>query len=142
MQNIKYGLGSRMVIKISGETGVITGVNQSAEHVRYCLQYKAADGRAVDAFFDQDMIVPLHEFVETADDGSTSDLPPHNPPPTDNDFGSEVGAAVMISASGELGIVAARAVALDQPPRSYIRYVDVHGAYGERWIDNTELSFV
>lgn len=53
----KFNLGQQVVIDESGESGVITArAEYQASQNSYFLRYKAADGRAVQAWWDEDAL--------------------------------------------------------------------------------------
>lgn len=48
-----FGLGNTVRLTCSGETGKVVGYAQYIDHCDQCLvRYKAADGRAVEAWWD------------------------------------------------------------------------------------------
>ncbi|EAW1261760.1 hypothetical protein RH437_001511 [Salmonella enterica] len=59
--DFKFSLGQNAVITVSGEQGHIKG---RAHYVHcenaYLLHYRAADGRAVDRWFDESELQSLH----------------------------------------------------------------------------------
>lgn len=53
----KFSLGQEVTIAVSGETGVITGrAEYLASQNSYYLRHKAADGRAVQAWWEEDAL--------------------------------------------------------------------------------------
>ncbi|AXY32654.1 hypothetical protein CEQ20_03990 [Yersinia pseudotuberculosis] len=56
----KYELGQSVSVSISGEQGHIKGrAEYSQLNNSYYIHYKAADGRAVDSWFDESEISPV-----------------------------------------------------------------------------------
>ncbi len=58
--SFKHGLGQTVKISVSGETGHVKG---RADYLNNCpaylIHYQAADGRAVDRWFDESEIQPV-----------------------------------------------------------------------------------
>lgn len=56
----KYDLGQKLVIGCSNEEGQVIARSDSAAHVdQYLLRYKAGDGRAVEAWWDETALMPF-----------------------------------------------------------------------------------
>lgn len=57
--SFKFDLNQLVDINVSGEQGRIKGRAEYANHINgYQVHYKAADGRAVEQWFDEDDIQP------------------------------------------------------------------------------------
>lgn len=55
-----YDLGEKLTIVCSGEEGVVVARSDSASHCdQYLLRYKAGDGRAVEAWWDEPALLPF-----------------------------------------------------------------------------------
>lgn len=54
----KYELGQNVTILVSGEYGEIIGRADYTNHTNmYQIRYKAADGRAVESWWDEDALI-------------------------------------------------------------------------------------
>lgn len=57
MEKFKFDLNQFVELSISGEMGHIKSRSESISHCnQYLVHYKAADGRAVESWFDEDDI--------------------------------------------------------------------------------------
>ena len=57
--SFKYLLGAVVEVGVSGEVGHVKGRAQYTGHMDgYLIHYQAADGRAVDSWFDENEIKP------------------------------------------------------------------------------------
>ncbi len=58
-----YGIGDQVRIKSSGEAGTVRGISVYAgvEEPSISIHYKAADGRAVEAWFSADLVEPARK---------------------------------------------------------------------------------
>lgn len=53
-----YAHGDTVVIEVSGEVGtVIARADYPAKEASYCVRYKAADGRACEAWWDESALI-------------------------------------------------------------------------------------
>lgn len=73
MKKFKFELGAKMAILISGEAGQIKARAEYINHANaYLIHYKAADGRAVDSWFDENEIQTAGVTSAQTGDGSHS----------------------------------------------------------------------
>lgn len=57
MNTFQFNLGGKVTIKTSGESGEIIGRADYKSHCNsYMLRYKAADGRAVEGWWEEDSL--------------------------------------------------------------------------------------
>ncbi|TPG61507.1 hypothetical protein [Ewingella americana] len=57
MKKFMFELAAKVVVLISGEAGQVKARAEYVNHANaYLIHYKAADGRAVDSWFDEDEI--------------------------------------------------------------------------------------
>ena len=70
MSKFKFSLGQQACIKVSGETGEITGcAKYTNTENNYLLRYKCADGRATQAWWDESALAPHTPCRECGDTG-------------------------------------------------------------------------
>ena len=56
---MKFELGQQVQIEVSGEQGeVIARVEYKDAHPAYTVRYKSADGRAVEAWWNESALIP------------------------------------------------------------------------------------
>lgn len=61
----KHELGQVVQVTVSGEEGHVKGRAEYANSCnQYLIHYRAADGRAVDAWFEEGEISPAESFEE------------------------------------------------------------------------------
>ncbi len=67
MSNFKFNLGDHVKISSSGETGAIKSRAEHTAHKNnYQVHYKAADGRAVDCWWDEADLEKDPDFEEVS----------------------------------------------------------------------------
>jgi len=71
MKKFMFELAAKVVVLISGEAGQIKARAEYVNHANaYLIHYKAADGRAVDSWFDEDEIQAFAVGYSHSPDGS------------------------------------------------------------------------
>src|SRR5471030_2889960 len=71
MKKFMFELAAKVVVLISGEAGQVKARAEYVNHANaYLIHYKAADGRAVDSWFDEDEIQAFSVGFLCSVDGS------------------------------------------------------------------------
>lgn len=66
MSEFKFNLGRSVLIAISGEQGTVEGRCQYSNRPNsYFLRYKAADGQAREAWWDEDALLDRLQFASS-----------------------------------------------------------------------------